>query len=300
MEMTSALSLGPLLFNWPADKVRDLYFRMAEEAPVDTVYLGEVVCAKRLPFNQHYIPEVVERLQRAGKQVVLSTLALVMDKRDMDAVRAVVEMAGDIMVEANDLSAIAMLEGQRFAVGSYVNTYNESTLRYFEEKGARHVCLPVELSAESIRILAAAQKESTLEVQVFGRLPLAIASRCYHARAQGKHKDGCQYVCEEDTDGMTVRTLDREQFLAVNGLQTLSYTYSHLLGEMEALRAMGIRHFRLSPHDTDMVEVSRIYRALLDRKMDAAEAERKMAELLPDASFSNGFYYGNEGIRNIA
>ncbi|MCC7259410.1 MAG: U32 family peptidase [Alphaproteobacteria bacterium] len=298
--MTSTLSLGPLLFNWPADKARDFYFRMAEEAPVDTVYLGEVVCAKRLPFNQHYVPEVLERLQRAGKRVVLSTLALVMDKRDMDSVRAVVEMAGDIGVEANDLSAIALLEGRRFAVGPYVNVYNESTLRYFEEKGARHICLPVELSAESLRVLAAARKESTLEMQVFGRLPLAIASRCYHARAQGKHKDGCQYVCEEDADGLTVRTLDREQFLAVNGLQTLSYTYSHMLGELEALCAMGIHHFRLSPHDTDMVEVSRIYRALLDKKIDSGEAIRKMAVLLPDATFSNGFYYGNEGIRNIA
>jgi len=96
--MTSTLSLGPLLFNWPADKVRDFYFRMAEEAPVDTVYLGEVICAKRLPFHQHYLPEVVERLQRAGKRPVLSTLALVMDKRDMESVRAVVEMATDIMV----------------------------------------------------------------------------------------------------------------------------------------------------------------------------------------------------------
>ena len=39
----SALTLGPLLFNWKLERRRDFYFRVADEAPVDCVYLGEVV-----------------------------------------------------------------------------------------------------------------------------------------------------------------------------------------------------------------------------------------------------------------
>nr|MDA8251874.1 U32 family peptidase [Rhodospirillales bacterium] len=71
------LTLGPLLFHWPRARRRDFYFRIADEAPVDCVHLGEVVCSKREPFAAPDIPEIAGRLQAAGKQVVLSTLALV-------------------------------------------------------------------------------------------------------------------------------------------------------------------------------------------------------------------------------
>ena len=44
------LTLGPALFNWSPEKWRDFYFQIADEAPVDVVYVGEVVCSKRSPF----------------------------------------------------------------------------------------------------------------------------------------------------------------------------------------------------------------------------------------------------------
>ena len=44
----AALTLGPVLFNWSAERKRDFYFRMADDAPVDVVYVGEVVCSTSL------------------------------------------------------------------------------------------------------------------------------------------------------------------------------------------------------------------------------------------------------------
>ncbi len=44
------LTLGPLLYHWDAEKRRDFYFKIADEAPVDCVYLGEVICSKREPY----------------------------------------------------------------------------------------------------------------------------------------------------------------------------------------------------------------------------------------------------------
>ncbi len=79
--MTAKLTIGPLFFNWPLERQRDFYLRLADEAPVDSVCLGEVVCAKRVPFLEPLWPEVIERLGRAGKEVVLSTPALVMGER---------------------------------------------------------------------------------------------------------------------------------------------------------------------------------------------------------------------------
>ncbi|HEC90422.1 MAG TPA: U32 family peptidase, partial [Alphaproteobacteria bacterium] len=106
--MTATLSLGPLLFNWDAEEKRDFYFRIADEAALDAVYVGEVVCSKRTSFFDPYIPEVVERLRRGGKKVVHSTLALIMSEREMDAVRDLVGVA-DMLIEANDVSSAALL-----------------------------------------------------------------------------------------------------------------------------------------------------------------------------------------------
>ena len=61
----SALTLGPLLFNWKPERRRDFYFRVADEAPVDCVYLGEVVCSKREPFFVDDLPAIAERLAAA-------------------------------------------------------------------------------------------------------------------------------------------------------------------------------------------------------------------------------------------
>ena len=71
------LTLGPVLFNWEPAAWRDFYFRIADEAPVDTVAVGEIVCSKRLPLYAEHLPAVLDRLASAGKTVLLSSLILV-------------------------------------------------------------------------------------------------------------------------------------------------------------------------------------------------------------------------------
>ncbi len=291
--MTATLSLGPVLFNWDAEDKRDFYFRIADEAPLDTVYVGEVVCSKRASFFDPYLPAVVERLRRGGKQVVHSTLALILSEREMDAVRALAGVS-DLLIEANDIGSVALLAGRPHMVGPFVNVYNEGTLEYLASQGASRVSLPWELSSQPLATLAKSAV-AELEVQVFGRVPLAISARCYHARAHGLHKDGCQYVCAEDRDGMSVETLDGESFLSVNGTQTLSHTVSNLIGELEELQEMGIRAFRLWPHSIDMVAVTEVFRDVLDSKRTAHDGRRRLEALAGFAPFSNGFYYGREG-----
>ncbi len=299
--MTTTLSLGPLLFNWDAGEKRDFYFRIADEAALDTVYIGEVVCSKRSSFFDPYIPEVVERLRRGGKRVVHSTLALIMSEREMNAVR---DLVGDpdMLIEANDISSAALLAGRPHVVGPFVNVYNEGTLEYLAGRGASLVSLPWELSSRHLAALAksAVAAGVELEVQVFGRAPLAISARCYHARAHGLHKDGCQYVCAEDRDGMNVETLDGESFLSVNGTQTLSHTLLNLIGELGELQKMGISAFRLWPHDVDMVALTKVFRDVLDGRMTVDDGRGRLGELADFAPFANGFYHGSEGVALLA
>ncbi len=293
--MSAKLTLGPVLFNWPPEELRDFYYRVADEAPVDTVCLGEVVCAKRAPFFVPYVDGVCRRLEAGGKEVVASTLALVMGEHDLQLVRSACAAEQGLLVEANDVSAVGLLAGQRHAIGPFINVYNEGTLATLAAHGAVRVSLPGELAAASLAALARTSPLE-LEVQVFGRLPLAISARCYHARVHNLHRDGCRFRCGDDADGLAVRTLDGEPFLAINGTQTLSNACYVLARELAGLQAMGIHRFRLSPQRVDMVAVAEIFRALLNGTLDGDTAEARVRILVDGMPLCNGFFHAREGV----
>jgi collagenase-like PrtC family protease len=291
--MSTLLTLGPLLFNWSADGYRDFYHRVADEAPVDRVCIGEVVCSKRQSFLQGCLGTVIERLERGGKQVVLSSLALPTLEREIRHDR---ELAGSgRIVEVNDASLIPAVKGRTFHVGPLFNVYNEATVEYLARQGARSIALPPELPTSSIVAVASARGDVEIEVWAFGRVPLAISARCYHARVQRLTKDSCQFVCGNDPDGLTVETLGDRGFLAINGVQTLSYTYGNLIREVADLAGKGVGSFRLSPHSCDMVAVAANFRAVLDGKLGGDEAMAHLEALGIDAPFSNGFVHGAAG-----
>ncbi len=289
------LTLGPLLFNWDNDRRRDFYFRVADEAEVDTVVLGEVVCAKRAPFLNPLWPEVIERLRAAGKEVVFSTQALILSSREMTAMRDLVADDG-LYFEANDIAVDDMLKGRRHMIGPMMNVYNEGTLATLAANGADRICLPVELPG---RAIAALTKSRLMEVEVFvfGRMPLAIAARCYHARAHNLAKDNCQYVCARDPDGMTVDTLDGKPFLAVNGTQTMSYAVANLAAEIPAMIEMGVGRFRISPHAADMIKIAALFRAVANGTADPAEVLEETDGLIDGAPNANGFFHDEEGLK---
>jgi len=260
------------------------------------VVLGEVVCSKRVAFYRDRIAAAVERLQRGGKEVVLASLGLVTLPRER---RMLAELAASgLPVEVNDLTMLHYLEpGTPFTVGPLVNVYNEGTLGFLAGRGATTVCLPPELDFDSVATLAAAGARlgAGIEVWAYGRLPLAISARCYHARLAGLAKDSCRFVCDADPDGLAVETLDGQPFLAVNGVQTLSQSWANMAGDLDRLGGAGVGALRLSPHTGDMVQVARLFRAAADARIGPDEAIALLAALAPERRFSNGFLFGRSG-----
>jgi collagenase-like PrtC family protease len=287
------LTLGPVLFNWPVDRWVDFYARIADEAPVDRVCLGTVVCSKRQPFRDEVILDVVDRLEHGGKEVVYSTLALPTTKREVRAIKEMIE-AG-YLIEANDIATVQLLNGRHHVIGPFLNIYNEATLALHRKLGATRVCLPPELPLEAVRIIAAGN--DVVEVFAFGRAPLALSARCYHARAHGVAKDACQFVCERDVDGLDVLTLDGKPFLAVNGIQTLGYVVTAATREIAALREAGVVSLRLSPQSCDMVKVATIFRDLADGHTTQEEATDTLSVITLPGPLSDGFLRGLPGAR---
>ena len=293
--MTPKLTLGPILFHWDADTKRDFYARIADESPVDTVYLGEVVCSKRAPFFERHLPEVVERLERGGKTVIFSTLSEVMLPRERKMTTELCAQA-DRMVEVNNAAGLAAVDGRPHRIGPMMNVYNERTMAHLAGRGACHIALPAELPRTVTGEMAHIAREIgvDLEVQVFGRIPLALSARCFHARAHHRSKDECQFVCENDPDGLTLTTLGGDPMLAINGIQTLSYGYLNLAAEIEDMLALGIGHFRLMPHRTDMTAVAAIFADRLAGRSEGPAAMEKLAAL-GIGPFINGFWHGVAG-----
>jgi len=290
------LTVGPVQFFWDADRWAEFYRGLAC-APADRVVLGEVVCSKRLPFYQDRLPEAISLLADAGKEVALTSLALVTLKRERKLTSELAEMG--VEIEVNDLTALAYLpDGARFSVGPLVNVYNESTLAWLASRGALRICLPPELPVESVATLATAAAGLGVDIEVWGhgRVPLAISGRCYHARMHGRTKDNCQFACEEDADGLDVRTLEDQPFLAMNGVQTLSDSYACTVNHVTALKEAGVKALRLSPQSSGFMELCSLYRQVVEGRTNAATACEAIVRSGENIRLSDGFLTGARGV----
>ncbi|MGV8222485.1 U32 family peptidase, partial [Pseudomonas aeruginosa] len=60
------LSLGPLLFYWDKRQIFDFYAEMASQ-PLDVIYLGETVCAKRRALSLNDWQALARELAQATR-----------------------------------------------------------------------------------------------------------------------------------------------------------------------------------------------------------------------------------------
>jgi len=289
------LALGPLLYYWPRAAVQRFYEEIAA-SPVDTVYLGEMVCSRRHEVAFEDWLAIGERLVAAGKEVVLSAQALTESEGDLKLVRRAVAN-GRFRVEANDWGAAHLLSGTRgWVAGPHLNLYNPQTLALVAELGATRWVAPVEATREMVAGILA-QRPARLDAEVFGygRMPLALSARCFTARRFNRQKEDCGYACMDFPDGMALETREGKPFLAANGIQTLSAGVYCLVEELAALREAGADILRVSPQSTDTVEVLRTLRAACDGRLSSYDARKALAALAPGRLW-NGFWHGRPGM----
>ena len=294
------LALGPLLYYWPRQQVFDFYDAIAS-APVDTVYLGETVCARRHELRVQDWAEIAARLAAAGKQAILGTQTLIESESDLKTLRRVIDEAG-FLTEANDMGAVRILSAEKrpFVAGPFLNIFNSATLGLMARLGATRWVMPVEMSAEALRELQAGRPAGLkTEVFAYGRLPLAFSARCFTARHFNLQKDDCQFKCLEFPDGLLIRTREGEEFLTLNGIQTQSSKVYNLIGEVDALRGLGVDILRISPQSQHTPELIDVFRARLDGALDVPAARSRMAAL-EVAAPCNGVWYGKPGLDQIA
>lgn len=291
------LALGPVLYYWQRDVLFEFYERIAE-APVDIVYLGETVCSRRHTFRLEDWLEVAKKLATTGKEVVLSTQALIESESDLKTLRHLTEN-GRFAVEANDMGAVRLLSGKEFVAGPHINTYNPQTLDLLAELGAKRWVIPVEMSRQMLSdMLARKPQGMETEVFVYGRLPLAFSARCFTARHYNLPKDDCQFRCLDHPYGLTLKTREGQPFLALNGIQTQSSKIYNLVEELEGMKQAGVDVVRISPQPFHTEKILALFRQRLEGILTGTEAVQQMARLMPDEP-CDGYWHARAGIEQV-
>jgi collagenase-like PrtC family protease len=282
------LSLGPIQYYWPRSAVREFYAAIAD-APVDVVYLGEVVCSRRHELSFGDWLDLADALAARGKEVVLSTQALTEGADDLKLVRKVV-LNGRHRVEANDMGAVRLLAGSEgWVAGPHLNLYNPQSLGLLMELGAARWVAPIEATREMTQSVLAVRPIEA-EVFAYGRLPLAFSARCFTARRFNLQKEECEYRCIGFPDGMPLKTREGEPFLTINGVQAQSALVYNLIRDIESLKDAGVSILRVSPQSTGTVEVLESLRDALSGKEQAVQQQ----------DHCNGFWHGRPGLERAA
>lgn len=289
-------ALGPVLYYWPKTEIESFY-QQAVKSSAEIIYLGESVCTKRREMKVGDWLTLAQEIARSGKQVVISTLALLQAPSELNELKRYVEN-GEFLIEANDLGTVNMAaeRGLPFVAGHALNCYNAYTLRLLHRQGMTRWCMPVELSRDWLAKLLAQceelgfRQQFEVEVLSYGHLPLAYSARCFTARSEDRAKDECETCCIKYPQGRMMRSQEQQQVFVLNGIQTMSGYCYNLGNELSGMQGL-VDIVRLSPQSEETL-------TLVDRFRANEQGAQPLS--LADKADCNGYWRRVAGLELVS
>ncbi len=285
------ISLAPLQYFWKKDDVLAFYNEV-RSWPVDIVYLGETVCSKRRELRRQDWLNLADSLRNSGKEVVLSSLALIEAESELSSLKKWVDQP-DFLIEANDMAAVQLCHQLQkpFVAGPSLGLYNHEALLYLQGLNMVRWVMAIDQSKHTLaRILEHwpdVHVPPQVEVTAWGRPPLAWSARCFSARAQQRSKDDCELCCLQDPDGLPLTTREGSAFLRINGIQVQGDAIQDLGPELPELTEYGVDIVRLYPQQG------------IEETVHAFAAAIREGHALPRRGACNGFWHGQAGLQLV-
>lgn len=284
-------SLGPILYYWPNQKIEEFY-HLTKASSADIVYLGETVCSKRRNMKAQDWIDMAKQLSQAGKQVVISTMALLEAPSEIRNLKKLIDN-GDFCIEANDFSAVEEAHKAKlpFVCGPAINIYNAYALKVLLDQGMQRWVMPVELSRDWLQKLShectemGIRERFEIEVFAYGHLPLAYSARCFTAQSEGKSKDNCETCCINYPTGRVVNSQEGQPLFVLNGIQTLSGECYDLINDQQSMKGL-VDIVRISPLGEESIE-----------HLEAFRLRSNTGEHFPTPDSVNGYWHQIAGIR---
>ena len=105
------------------------------------------------------------------------------------------------------------------------------------------------------------------------------------------NKDDCQFKCLDHAEGLTLKTREGQEFLNINGIQTMSAQSYNLLHEIPEMLKMGIDIIRVSPQKQHINEILAAFDSARRGETPNANTQHWDACGLVD-----GYWFGDAGI----
>jgi collagenase-like PrtC family protease len=273
------------------------FYQQVANSDIPLVYLGEAVCSRRRVLKWGDYLELAQMLKQAGKEVIVSTLALIEAPSEYTELKRQVDN-GEFMIEANDMAAVYLAKEYKlpFVCGPSINNYNRASLEILQRFGMQRFVMPVELSKAWLGLVI--EDKPQFEVEVFGHgyLPLAHSARCFTARHKQLAKDSCETVCLDYSKGLLAQTQEQQPLLRLNGIQTQSAACLDLRSELATMQQMGVDVFRVSPSGTECIALAN---ALVGTSAVSSD-KQGVPPLSTNAELCNGYWFGEAGLTTHA
>ncbi|MDD8058794.1 U32 family peptidase [Shewanella metallivivens] len=301
------ISLAPISYCWSKADVEQFYQQVAN-SNIDTVYLGETVCARRRELKLTDYLDLANMLKSHGKHVVLSTMALIEAQSELNELKRAIDN-GDFSIEANDMAAVFYAHQAKvpFVCGSTINNYNRASLDLLHQKGMYRFVMPCELSKDWLQAVMNTDTKPSFEIEVLGHgyMPLAHSARCFTAKHYQLPKDKCQTICQRHSKGLLAQTQESQPLLRLNGIQTQSAAQINLINHIPEMITMGVDYWRISPSKLADVSLGHDLAELLANltatdTSQTGELPTQLEQFLPaidKQQHCNGYWLGLPGMQ---
>lgn len=244
-----SVSLAPIRYSWSAQQLTRFY-QAAKEWPVDIVYLGETLCAKRRVLSWDDWFAIGRDLVAAGKEVVISSNSL------QDSSMSIAEMQhlcndNDFVLEVADSGYLQLLQMRHkpHIVGHTINVGTQAKLERFAEQGMLRWVMPREDNSadliQNLRLAKAYQRprQYQIEATVHGLFPLNASVICSRDLSFVPKRD-----CSVDCDVGTLTRIYRDQ-------QVVDDASFDLRDDIPRIAAWGSDVFRVVATREDMGDI---------------------------------------------